>query len=297
VRVIAPSGSLSTIGMECREIANRRFGDLGLTWSFGRHVEQCDEFGSSPIQSRLADLHDAVADPNVKAILTAFGGYNTNQLLPFVDWELIRENPKILCGYCDITALSCSMFAKTGLVTFSGPHYSSFGMLEHLDQTLEWFTRTVMASEPLSIKPSQTWSDEAWYLNQHNRTIEPNEGYWVVSEGSAVGTLIGGNLCTLNLLQGTQYMPNPPGAVVFVEDDFESMFSTFDRNLTSLTQQPGFDGVRALLIGRFQKSVGMTRSMLGAIVSANVDFGHTDPLLTLPVGGSICILVAPSQLM
>ena len=112
--------------------------------------------------------------------------------------------------------------------------------------------------------------------------------------------MIGGNLCTLNLLQGTEYMPELAGAVVFVEDDFESDVYAFNRDLTSLTQQPGFDQVNGLLIGRFQRSNEMTQETLGAIVGskqelagmpvvANMDFGHTNPLMTLPVGGQAVI--------
>ena len=95
-------------------------------------------------------------------------------------------------------------------------------------------------------------------------------------------------------------MPDLSNAVVFIEDDLESSVKTFDRDLTSLTQQPNFDSVRALLIGRFQSQTDMDREMLAAIVTskrelagvpiiANVDFGHTDPLLTLPVGGDVTI--------
>lgn len=295
VRVIAPSGSLQIIGVETQAIAAERFSELGLELSFGRYVEECDGFDSSPIASRVSDLHEAFSDRNVKAILTVIGGYNANQLLPFIDWDLIAANPKILCGYSDITALSCGIHARTGLVTYSGPHYSTFGMRRQFNQTLEWFTAAVMAEQPLVIEPARTWTDDAWYLDQDNRDVHPNDGFWVMAEGQAEGRLIGGNLCTLNLLHGTDYMPDLAGSIVFVEDDFESLPHTFDRDLTSLCQQRGFDQVKGLLIGRFQKQVEMTRSKLRAILSskrelaglpilANLDFGHTNPILTLPVG-------------
>ncbi len=245
----------------------------------------------------MADLHSAFADPNVKAILSVIGGYNANQLLPYLDWDLIAANPKIFCGYSDITALSCAIHARTGLVTYSGPHYSTFGMRHHLDQTLSWFTSVMFDSEPLDVKPASTWSDDHWYQDQENRDIRANEGHWIMSEGQGEGTLIGGNLCTLNLLQGTGSMPDLRGALVFVEDDFESSPETFDRDLTSLIQQPGFDQVVGLLIGRFQSQVEMSRYKLelilgskqelrGIPIVANVDFGHTDPLMTVPVGGT-----------
>lgn len=303
VRVIAPARSLAMIFPELRDVATRRLEELGLTVSFGNHVEEIDDAVSSPVTSRIRDLHDAFGDPNVKAILTVIGGYNSNQLLPHINWDLIRANPKIICGYSDITALSCSIWARTGLVTYSGPHYSTFGMIEHFDQTLNWFTTALMTNDTVVAGPAVTWSDDEWYLDQHNRRIEPNDGFWVMNEGAADGRLVGGNLCTFNLLHGTEYMPDLDGCIVFVEDDFESDPHTFDRDLTSLSQQPGFDGVRGLLIGRFQRSVEMTQARLATILSANrhldglpilanCDFGHTDPLLTIPVGGTATMIAA-----
>lgn len=295
IRVVAPSGSLASIDPD-QSLAEARFADLRLTVSYGRNVQQLDPFESSSIQERLDDLHSAFADDSVAAIFTAIGGYNANQLLPYLDWELIKNNPKIFCGYSDITALSCAIFSKTGLVTYSGPHFSTFGMRDHLEQTASWFKQALFTPDSIDASPSKTWTDDAWYADQDARTICTNEGHWVLQPGDAEGTLVGGNLCTLNLLHGTEWMPDLRNAIVFIEDDFEAAPETFDRDLTSLVQQPGFDEVRALLIGRFQKSVGMTKEKLAAIITskrelanipvvANVDFGHTDPILTIPVGG------------
>ena len=297
VRIVAPSRSLAMIDDTVRALAEQRLTSLGVRVTFGEYVEKVDEFVSSSIEHRVADLHRAFADPAVRAIISVIGGYNANQLLPYLDWELIRQNPKILCGYSDITALSCAIYAKAGLVTYSGPHFSTFGMEAHLDQTMAWFRAALFEGGRQSFVPAETWTDDAWYLDQQDRTIEPNEGHWVMRPGAADGPLIGGNLCTLNLLQGTEYMPDLAGSIVFIEDDFESMPHTFDRDLTSLVQQPGFDAVVGVLIGRFQRTAGMTRSTLAAIVGskreldgvpivANVDFGHTDPIMTIPVGGA-----------
>ncbi|MGE1099278.1 LD-carboxypeptidase, partial [Bacillus altitudinis] len=76
---------------------------------------------------RVEDLHEAFRDPNVKGIFTAVGGYNANQLLRYIDYELIKENPKVLMGYSDITAILLAIHKKTGLTTYSGPHFSTFG--------------------------------------------------------------------------------------------------------------------------------------------------------------------------
>jgi muramoyltetrapeptide carboxypeptidase len=213
---------------------------------------------------------------------------------------LIASNPKILCGYSDMTALTCAIHAHTGLVTYSGPHYSTFGMRDHFEQTLNWFTSIMFSDEELDVLPASTWSDDAWHLSQDARTVRQAEGPWILNPGSASGDLIGGNLCTLNLLQGTPHMPELAGNIVFVEDDFLSFPENFDRQLESLLQQPDGGHIAALLIGRFQDRSAMTRDRLKMIIAtkatldnvpvvANLDFGHTDPLLTLPVGGRAAV--------
>jgi muramoyltetrapeptide carboxypeptidase LdcA involved in peptidoglycan recycling len=298
VRVIAPSRSLAILGSDTRAEADKKLAALGLTISFGEHVDESDDFASSPVAARLADLHAAFADPGVDGILTVIGGFNANQLLTGIDYALVAAHPKVLCGFSDITVLSNALYARTGLVGYSGPHYSSFGMKHHFEYTEAGFAACVMQDEPVEMAPSPTWSDDTWYLDQEDRTLEPGPGWWVLQEGEAAGTIVGGNLCTLNLLQGTRFMPPLDGCLVFVEDDHQVKPWDFDRDLVSLLQQPTFAGVTGVVIGRFQKATGMTRDLLAQIVAskpdlaglpviANVDFGHTSPIVTFPVGGTV----------
>jgi len=162
-----------------------------------------------------------------------------------------------------------------------------------------------MSNTPFAVEASPQWSDDAWYEDQDNRTLLPNEGYVVLNVGRAEGTILGGNLCTLNLLQGTEYAPELADTILFVEDDAESDPATFDRDLQSLAHQPGFERARGMVIGRFQKASGMTPELLRAIVQskrelrslpviAGADFGHTDPKITFPVGGT-CRVIADDR--
>ena len=100
VRVITPSRSLKIISDPNKKLAIQALENLNLNLTFGKNVDECDVMLSSSIQSRLQDLHEAFADKNIKAILTVIGGYNSNQLLDSIDYELIKQNPKILCGFC-----------------------------------------------------------------------------------------------------------------------------------------------------------------------------------------------------
>jgi muramoyltetrapeptide carboxypeptidase LdcA involved in peptidoglycan recycling len=148
--------------------------------------------------------------------------------------------------------------------------------------------------------PSKEWTDDLWFLDQENRKPIPNEGWLVVHEGQAQGSIRGGNLSTFNLLQGTEFMPDLEDTILFIEDDEESLPHHFDRNLVSLIQQPNFSGVKAIVIGRFQQASKMNndllykmieskQELLGLPVIANVDFGHTNPLITYPIGGEVSI--------
>ncbi|MDP1884569.1 MAG: LD-carboxypeptidase [Candidatus Moranbacteria bacterium] len=301
IRIIAPSRSLGIISQEIRKIAEEKLAGMGFRISYAKNSEEIDLFRSSSIESRVADLHEAFSDKNVKGILTVIGGFNVNQILKYLDYDLIKNNPKIICGFSDITALSNAIYAKTGLITYSGPHFSTFGMIKGIGYTSAYFEKCLMQESPFEIIPSDEWSDDAWYLNQENREFIKNEGFQVINAGEAAGVIIGGNLGTLNLLQGTEFMPSLRDAILFLEDDDMNgkMFPvSFDRDLQSLIHQPDFKNVRGIIIGRFQKGADMTKDKLiniikskkelsGIPIIAGVDFGHTTPQITFPIGGTV----------
>ncbi len=300
VRIIAPSRSMAILGEDCKKIANERLEALGLKVTFGKYVMETDEdYFCASVEHRLEDLNDAFKDKNVKAILTVIGGFNSNQLLENIDYEAIKENPKIFCGFSDITALSNAIYAKTGLVTYSGPHYSSFGMLKGFEYSLTYFKKMFFQDEEFDVMASDKWSDDAWFIDQENREFIDNDGIFVINEGTAEGNIVGGNLCTLNLLQGTPFMPNIANKVLFLEDDDMAgkiYLMEFDRNLQSLINMPEFKTVRGLVLGRSQKNTAMNKEkwikliknkpeLANIPVIAGVDFGHSTPIITFPIGG------------
>lgn len=300
VRVIAPSRSMVILGEDCKALATKRLEELGLKVTFGKHVMEADsDYLAASVEARVEDLNEAFKDKNVKAILTVIGGFNSNSILDYIDYEAIKENPKIFCGFSDITALSNSIYAKTGLVTYSGPHYSSFGMLKGFEYTLEYFKKMFFEEGEFEIKASSEWSDDAWFMDQENRKFEKHEGMFIINEGEAEGDIVGGNLCTLNLLQATPYMPNIENKILFLEDDNLSgnvFLMEFDRNLQSLMHMPEFKTVKGIVLGRAEiascmneekwKKLIKNKPQLSHIpVIGNANFGHTTPIMTFPVGG------------
>lgn len=295
LRVIAPSRSLAIVKGEQRRLAEERLTELGFHVSYGDTTLMHDDFFSNSIEDRIADLHAAFKDPNVKGILTAVGGYNANQLLRTIDYELIQANPKVICGYSDITAILLAIYKKTGLTTYIGPYFSSFGMKAGLEYTLDYFKKASMDQNDFELMPSDTWSEDPWHLEAEDRSFYTNHGYMIIQEGEAEGTIIGGNLSTITLLQGTEYMPSLDNSILFIEDDEEVHPFIFDRQLQSLLQQPDAAGIKGIIIGRFQKESGMTdyalheiiaskQELRGIPVIANANFGHVSPVATIPIG-------------
>ena len=298
IRVVAPSKSLGIISKPNRAIANKRFKQMKLRIEYSKHAEEMDRFGSSSIKSRVEDLHAAFKDPKVNGILTVIGGFNCNQLLKYLDWNLIKKNPKMFCGFSDTTALQNAMYAKTGLVTYSGPAYAMFGQLMHFDYYLDYFKKCLLSTQPYEILPSKKWSNDLWFIDQYKRELFPNRGWDVIHKGKANGTIIGGNLGTLNLLQGTEYFPELKNSVLFLEDDHESKSVNFDRDLQSLIHLPEFKGVKGIVIGRFEPTSQISKEDLAEIINSKdelaklpviseVDFGHSQPMITFPIGGKV----------
>ena len=314
IRVLALSRSLGGLkqypGISDADIACARAAleSLGLRVSLGRHVMDGDTHLTLPVASRLEDWHEALDAVPVKGILAVTGGMGAIQLLDRLDFERVAAHPKILCGYSDIGLLGNALFARTGLVSYYGPNFSSFMMRKGGDYTRRSFQSCLFDARPFEVRPSSEWSDDNWVKDQENRRFHPNDGWWSIHEGEADGTILGGNLFGLNLLQGSRFFPPLSDAMRFLEHPSEGKgtLMNLDMSLRALTFQPGFSDVRGIVIGRFAGNAGIDRDKLSAMVDnipelagkpviANCDFGHTTPMLTLPIGGRCRMRVRGSE--
>ncbi|HEM3231133.1 S66 family peptidase [Streptococcus suis] len=295
IRVVSPSSSIERIGgFEANLAAKEKLEELGFKLSFSEHYFENDMFDSAPIASRVADLEAAFADESVDAILTTIGGFNSNELLPYLNFDLIAQNPKIFCGYSDTTALLNAIYAKTGIQTYMGPSYSSFKMREGQDyQTQAWLK--AVTQDSFDLIPSPEWSSDAWYLPDAPRTFYPTE-WKVYNPGQASGIAIGGNISTLNLLTGTEFAPRPDEYILFLEEAEDDDYLIIARHLTALLQ--AYPNPQALVFGRFPKETKMTEDILLAILDKHptlktipvlydLDFAHTQPLFTITIGGQV----------
>ena len=295
IRVVSPSSSIERIGgVEANVAAKEKLEALGFRLSFSEHYFENDIFDSAPIASRVADLEAAFANETVDAILTTIGGFNCNELLPYLDFDLIAQNPKIFCGYSDTTALLNAIYAKTGMQTYMGPAYSSFKMEQGQQyQTTSWLN--AVTQDTYQLTPSLEWSSDAWYLPDAPRTFYPTE-WKVYNPGQASGIAIGGNLSTFALLHGTEFAPKPDKYILFLEEAEEDHYVEFTRHFAALLQV--YPNPQAVLIGRFPKETEMTEEILLTILDKHpilkkvpvlydLDFAHTQPLFTITIGGQV----------
>ena len=301
IMVCALSRSLGMICDENIKLAKSKLEQLEFNVEFSKNSSFTDSFISSSIKKRITDFHNAIKNKNIDIILSVLGGYNSNQLLDYIDYDLIKNNPKIICGYSDITVILNAIYAKTGITTYLGPTFHSFAMKKGLEQTIDYFKKAINHEQYYLYDPDY-YSSDKWYDNQEKRKFIKNKGSIVINNGKAEGIIIGGNLCSFNLLQGTTYMPSLKDKILFIEDDAlvgKEFPYEFDRNLVSLIQQKDFDKVRGLIIGRSQTQTGMNLTKWKKILNKkelknipiiiNVNFGHTTPNATIPIGG-YCII-------
>ncbi|MBM7642382.1 S66 family peptidase [Streptococcus loxodontisalivarius] len=295
LRILSPSSSIERLGgFDANLAAKERLEKLGFHLSFSEHYFETDLFDSASIESRVADLHAAFADDTVDGILATIGGFNSNELLPYLDYDLIAQNPKLICGYSDTTAILNAIYAKTGMPTYMGPSYSSFKMEEGQDYQSAAWLRAVTQSA-YGLEPSQEWSSDAWYDPSQARHFIPTE-WKVYNEGRAEGIAIGGNISTFNLLTGTDYAPKPEKYILFLEEAEDDVYQIISRHLTAILQ--AYPNPQAVVFGRFPKECQMTPEIFDFMLAKHpilkqipviydVDLAHTQPLFTFTIGGQV----------
>ena len=289
VGILSPSSppfERSSLEPICEALAN-----LGLKWKLGKHLFDSYADLAGRDEDRLSDLHEFWGDPEVNAIVPFRGGNGAARLLPNLDMELIRANPKIIVGFSDITALLIAIHQKTGLITFHGSMARSFLDSKYSHDS---FVRALMSSEPLG----ELSDPEPRSL--FNREIP--SARVVLSEGSARGPLTGGCFTLIKQLMGTPWELETKGKILFLEDVQEEPYS-IDRALTQLDLAGKLKDAAGIIIGQClrcgpgdsRRSVLPLNSSLetllaerfanyGKPVVYGMRIGHTNDRLTLPIG-------------
>jgi muramoyltetrapeptide carboxypeptidase len=261
---------------------------LGFVVKEGKHLYDRHGYFAGRDQDRAADINEMFADDEVEAIITLRGGYGSARTLPYLDYDIIRQNPKIIIGYSDVTALLNAITLKTGLVTFHGPDAET----RYTPYMLSEFKKILTASEsPLSIgSPPAFEAQEGWveYTNRLERIVP----------GRVKGQLMGGNLTLLVDLLGTPYEPDFQGKIIFLEA-VGITSDEVDRQMSHLWLAGKLQQVVGIVFGQFvdisyvpvwAKRFTLEEVLAERCLTLNIPaisgmmIGHIDDQATVPIG-------------
>ena len=226
IGILSPSSWMNESDLK---LAITVFEEKGYHLVLGKSVFLKNHTFAGTPEQRANDINNMFANPDIGAIICARGGYGANRVLPLLDYDLIKANPKIFMGYSDVTAFLTSITQKTGLVTFHGPMLSSFkkGMVDYNFDLIE---KTLFGYESITI--------------QSPRELQCR----VLKSGKAEGPLWGGNMCLLINRLGTPDQLNTDGTILFIEDIGEYLYA-IDRMMVHMKKAGMFDNIKGLIIG------------------------------------------------
>ena len=273
IGLAAPAGVLRSRAQLTDAIADLEA--MGFQTKTGRHVLARFGFLAGTDAQRAEDLMALFADPEVEAIVAVRGGWGAARILPLLDYDVIRQNPKPLVGYSDVTALLLAIYAETGLVTFHGP----VGVSSWRGDTVRSFLRVLVDGLPLEIGPETRSS------RMTTRTV---------GAGAAEGPFAGGNLSVIAGLAGSPYLPDLGDHVVFFEEGGEEAYR-LDRLLTGLELAGVLDDPAAVVFGQCSSCGSSSGRSAEAVIREHLaryacpswlgaPIGHVSPVHTLPIG-------------
>ena len=287
VALVAPASA--TFQPVDLDIARESLEALGLKVKVGRHILARHGYLAGTDKDRAADINGFFSDREVRAVLPIRGGWGSARVLPYLDFDTIRRNPKIILGYSDITALLLSIQAKTGLVTFHGPN----GMGRWDAWSVDYLRRVLFNAETVTFENPRTMSERNSLvpIEHRVRTIRP---------GTARGRLLGGNLTVLTAILGSPYLPSWDGAILFLEDVGEDFYRV-DRMFTQLKLAGVLQKIRGFVFGTCAEcspgegfgSLTLDEIFIDHIQPLEVPawsgamIGHQMQQWTVPVGGDV----------
>lgn len=275
IGVIAPSNYIEKDDLEYINASIALMEASGFKVKFGKYVfEDTLGYGTSP-EKRATDINWAFKDDEVKAIMCVKGGEDSNTTLDYIDYEMIKKHPKIICGFSDNTSILNAIHEKTGLVTYHGPTFKSLTSWE-TGYAYKQFIKTFAENTESLIMG------------------EPEDEYTTIQAGQATGELVGGNLSLFTKLVCGKYAVNLQDKILFLEElGFEAAPEMVNSNIYYLKQNGVFDKIAGLWIGNYEhpSKVSIEKIIKNAIgdeykfpIIKSDNFGHIDKKIIIPIG-------------
>lgn len=310
VAIVSPSSGLAGEKdiLWRTEVGIQRLKDeFGLNVKVMPHALKGADYTYNHPEKRVEDLHQALQDPEVKAIICTLGGDDSVRLWPYIDLNIIKDNPKIFSGYSDTTALHF-MFNQAGVSSFYGPllltdFAENVQMDDYTVQSINqtWFQNGVVGNVPTSSqirKYGLQWDEKNKNIN---RESFDNNGYEILNgSGKATGHLIGGCMELFHSLKATDVFPNKDvfdGAILFIETaEVHAPPWLMEDYVRAFGSMGIFDRINGVIIGRPQDDIYYEEykevwvKMLkewhqeDMPVFYNASFGHNEPKCIIPYG-------------
>lgn len=281
--IVAPG---SYISEEELQDSVKNLNQLGFETTYSKKVLLQSGYFAGTDKERADDLMEKFSDKSVKGIVCARGGYGCTRILPMLDYDVIRTNPRVLIGYSDITALLYGIYLKSGLISFHGP----VGISTFNDYSVDNFKKVLVHPERTSLFTNSTSCDD-----------ENIYGVTTIAKGKAKGRLVGGNLSIMVSLIGTEYDVDYSGKIIFIEEIGEEPYR-IDRMLTQMIQAGKFEHAAGVMMGIFRKcevkeedaSFSKSFNLMEVLkdrlsnlkipVVYGMSFGHVKDKFTIPFG-------------
>ncbi len=273
IAVIAPSNAVNEDDIKFLKLTEKMFEKRGINVLYGKNIYSNSlGYGASP-REKADDLNDAFLNKDVQAIFCAKGGENSNTIFEYIDYELIKQNPKIFCGFSDSTFLLNMIYEKAGLVTFHGSTFKAIS---------DWDAPCVFEDIINKMVNGNT------SLNMNSNSFE------IIKEGICEGVLIGGNLSCIREMVCGAYSIDFKDKILFIEDLGEESNPKFESNFLYYMKQNGvFDKINGLWIGNYEheSEIKLEKIVLDVLenkynfpIIKSENFGHIAQKQVIPVG-------------
>lgn len=273
IGVIAPANIIKEKDEEYIEKSTKLFADLGYKVEFGKYVRTNILGYGATAKQKAEDINNMFANKEVKAIICVKGGEDSNSTFDYIDYELIKNNPKIICGFSDITSITNVIYSKTGLITFNGPTFKSLTSWETDYSFKEFIKRFQEKSLELGVEDDE---------------------YITIQEGIEEGKLVGGNLSLTTKLVCGKYSLDFTDKILFIEElGYESDPNLVNNNLYYMKQNGVFDKIKGIWVGNYEHESGVSLEKIlldvlddeysFPIIKSN-NFGHCDKKTIIPIG-------------
>ncbi len=274
IGVIAPSGPIIGEKIEEMKKAKKIVEKDGFKVKFSKNLFSNTTGYSATAKEKAQDINEMFEDKDVNMVWCAKGGNNSNSVFEYLDYQLIKKNPKIICGYSDITSLTNIIFQKTGLVTFSATNFKTIATDETDFSYNEAINRFVNGSKTFG--------------------ISQEDKYQTIQEGIAEGELIGGNLFLTKGVTAGKYSVDFENKILFIEElGYESSPEVVSNSLYFMKQNEVFDKIKGIWVGNYECQEGITLEKILIDVIGNEhsfpiiksnNFGHIETKTVIPIG-------------